>query len=139
MRRLSALLLIGVALSANAADVRIATGGVGFEERETLERDRGYNLKVIAAMQGGQYLADVDVTILDAAGTPVVTTRTNGPWLMAELPPGGYRLVADYRGTSQTRDFSVVRGARQEIVLRWRVDEPAVAGASPIGLGVPSR
>jgi hypothetical protein len=65
--------------------------------------------------------------------------RTNGPWLMAELPPGRYRLVTDYRATSQTRDFSVVRGARQEIVLRWRVDEPAVARASPIGLGVPIR
>lgn len=133
MRRLLALLLIAIALCANAADIRIATGGVGLEERESLEGDRGYNLKVIAAMQGGQYLADVDVVIFDAAGTPVVTTRTNGPWLMAELPPGRYRLVAAYRGASQTRDFSVVRSDRQEIVLRWRADESAVAGASPIG------
>jgi hypothetical protein len=131
MRRLLALVSVGLALSANAADVRVATGGVGFEERETLERDRGYNLKVIVAMQGGQYLADVDVTILDAGGTPVVTARTNGPWLLAELPPGRYRLVADFRGASRTHDFSVARAQRQEIVLRWRVDEPTVAG--PIG------
>ncbi len=137
MRNLLALLFAGVALTANAAGVRVATGGVGSEERETLERDPGYNLKVVAAMQGGQYLADVDVAILDAGGAPVVTARTNGPWLMAELPPGGYRLVADYRGASQSRDFTVARAGRQEVVLRWRVDERTFPGAGPSGRNEP--
>ena len=128
MRNLLALLLFGFALAAQAAGVRVATGGVGFEERAALEGDPGYNLKVVAAMQSGQYLSDVDVTILDARGTPVVAARTNGPWLMAELPPGRYRLVAAYEGASQARDFSV-SGARAEIVLRWNVVEQVFAGA----------
>jgi hypothetical protein len=106
---------------------------VGFDEREALERDRGYPLKVVTVMQGGQYIADVHVTIRDASGALVLDARMNGPWLMADLPPGRYRLVADFGGVTQTRDFTVSGSRRQEIVLRWQVDESTATGpAMPI-------
>jgi hypothetical protein len=120
MHKVVAVVLAVVALSVHAAAVRVTTGGVGVEEREALERDPAYNLKVVAVAQSGQYLADVEVRILDARGAPVVETRTNGPWLMAELPPGRYRLVASFGGASQARDFTAA-SPRQVIVLRWNV------------------
>ena len=132
MRTFLASLLLSIGLIAHAA-VRVETGGVGVDERDALERNPAFNVKVIAVMQGGEYLADVDVTIHDARGTPVVRARTNGPWLMAELPPGRYRLVADFSGVSQIRDFTVSGPARHEIILRWHVgDLSATTPISPI-------
>lgn len=131
MRSLVALFIMLVALAGHAAAGRVATGGVGDEERAALERDAAYNVKLVAVAQTGQYLADVDVKIFDATGAPVVATRTDGPWLMAELPPGRYRLVATYRGASQMRDLSVT-GSRQSIVLQWNVlDRGVVHAARP--------
>lgn len=118
MRHLVASLLIAALSATAAAQVRVATGGVGVEQRAALETHDAYNLKVVSALATGQYLADVHVRILDAAGVPVAEARTEGPWLMAALPPGRYRIVATYRGIAQTRDFTAGTG-RQEIVLHW--------------------
>ena len=124
MRQLVALLLIAALSTTAAAQVRVATGGVGVEERAALEGDDAYNLKVVSALATGQYLADVHVRIVDAAGTQVAEARTDGPWLLAALPPGRYRIIATFRGISQTRDFTAGAG-RHEIVLHW---DAAAAG-----------
>lgn len=98
---------------------RVRSGGVGEEERQALAADTRYNLKVVTAMRGGQYLTDVDVKIVDQRGSEVVAARMAGPWLLAEIPPGRYRVVADYRGTIVTRDVAIGPGARSEVVLQW--------------------
>src|SRR5262245_6863972 len=120
------LLLAQAAAAADLARSSIRSGGVGEEERQALERDGRYNLKLIAARRDGAYLADVGVTILDQRGAEVLATRMEGPWLLAELPPGRYRVVADYRGTTQRRDVTVGQGARSEVVLQWAGDEPPI-------------
>ena len=130
-RMLIAAILV-IAQAAAAADLAplspaaVRSGGVGEEERQALERDARYNLKVIAARRDGAYLADVDVTIVDQRGAQVLVMHMEGPWLLAELPPGQYRVVGDYRGTMQKRDVTVGRGARSEVVLQWAVDEPPI-------------
>ena len=130
-RMLIAAILV-TAQAAAAADLAplspgpVRSGGVGEEERQALERDARYNLKVIAARRDGAYLADVDVTIVDQRGAQVLATHMEGPWLLAELPPGQYRVVGDYRGTMQKRDVTVGRGARSEVVLQWAGDEPPI-------------
>jgi hypothetical protein len=117
--------LLLAAQAAAAADVdspqsrRVRSGGVGEEERQALERDSRYNLKVVAARRDGAYLADVDLRIVDQRGAEVLATRMEGPWLLAELPPGHYRVVADYRGTVQRRDVNVAPGGRSGVVLQW--------------------
>ncbi len=129
--RLIATLALASAAGALVAqvtpDVRtpsVRTGGIGEEERRTLEADPRYNLKLIAANRAGQYLADVDVIVVDERGARVVTARMAGPWLLAELPPGRYRVTAVYDGSMRVRDVIVGRGGRQEIVLHW--DAPGV-------------
>jgi hypothetical protein len=96
----------------------VRTGGIGEEERRALESDARYNLKIVAADRIGQYLADVDVQVLDAGGQRVIGTRMAGPWLLAELPPGRYRVIASFDGATRTRDVSLGRD-RREVVMQW--------------------
>jgi hypothetical protein len=120
---LGALLL--AAQAAAAADVdsspsgRVWSGGVGEDERQALPPDSRYNLKVVAARRDGAYLADVDLRVVDQRGAEVLATHMEGPWMLAELPPGRYRIVADYRGTVQRRDVTVAPGGRSEVILQW--------------------
>jgi hypothetical protein len=99
--------------------VRMESGGIGATERQVLDGDARYNLKVVTAARSGHFLADVDVTVVDDRGVKVLAARMAGPWLLAELPAGKYRVVADYRGATQTRDVTVGREGRKEVVLHW--------------------
>ena len=99
----------------------VRTGGVGEEERRALEADPRYNLKVVTADRAGQYIADVDIAVVDERGSRVVTERMAGPWLLAELPPGRYRVVAVYGGATQAREGVIGRG-RQEVVMHWAAE-----------------
>jgi hypothetical protein len=136
--RLAAAFLLGALASAVGAQptaqadakVLVASGGVSVEEREALDRDSRFNLKVVLATRSGHYMSDVAVTIVDARGNAVASTLTEGPWLLARLSPGNYRVTADYRGVTQGRAV-VVRGERrQEVVLQWP-DELAGSQGSP--------
>jgi hypothetical protein len=92
------------------------TGGVGLEERAALEERMGdYNLKLIFALEEGNYLSSVDVTIRDDRGNTVLQTTTNGPWLAARLPEGSYTVRATIQGETQEKTVEV-RGARLEEV-----------------------
>jgi hypothetical protein len=114
---LACAVLVGTSVAQPAPPVR--TGGVGEDERRAMEGEARYNLKVVTAERSGAYVADVDIAVLDERGQRVVATRMTGPWLLAELPPGRYRVVADLGGERQARDVVVGRTGRQEIVLQW--------------------
>jgi hypothetical protein len=118
--RFIAIVALTAAAAASAQPAPpVRTGGIGEEERRALESDTRYNLKLVAADRAGQYIADVDVTIVDERGQQVVAERMAGPWLLADLPPGRYRVLAVYEGASRSRDVVVGRGGRQEIVMHW--------------------
>lgn len=118
-----ARLISVIALAASAAAAAqpappVRTGGIGEDERRALESDTRYNLKLVAVDRAGHYISDVDVTIVDERGRKVVTERMAGPWLLAELPPGRYRVHAVFEGAPQSRDVVVARGGRLEIVMQ---------------------
>ena len=120
LARLIGIIAFAAAAAASAQPAPpVRTGGIGEEERRALESDARYNLKLVAANRAGQYISDVDGTIVDERGAVVVAARIAGPWLLADLPPGRYRVVAVYEGTRQSRDVVVGRGGRQEIVMQW--------------------
>jgi hypothetical protein len=120
MRPILLVLLLGAVAPAAASDVPLRSGGIGAEERAALE-GVSHNLKVVTAMQGGAYLADVGVRLHDARNSIVVDTQMAGPWLLATVPPGRYRLVAEHAGVRQVRDVVVPAEGRAELVLRWNV------------------
>jgi len=110
LARLIGIIAFAAAAAASAQPAPpVRTGGIGEEERRALESDARYNLKLVAANRAGQYVSDVGVA----------AARMAGPWLLADLPPGRYRVVAVYQGARQSRDVVVGRGGRQDIVMQW--------------------
>lgn len=74
------------------------SGGVGQAEQQAIHNTKGYDLRMVLTRPDGAYLADVDVRIKDASGRTVLDTTTNGPFLLAQLPPGRYRIRAEVEG-----------------------------------------
>ena len=94
---------------------RYVTGGVSEEERDAILRDAApYNLWLVFAEQGtGNYLANVHVTVADAADRPVVDAVTEGPWLFAQLPPGRYTVRT---GNGDVRHVTIGAGRTMTVV-----------------------
>lgn len=89
--------------------VQYLTGGVGHDESEAIKAaSRSYPLALtFASSQGGAYLANVQVTITDAQGNTVLSTASDGPYLLVKLPAGRYKVSARFNDKEQTRQVSV--------------------------------
>lgn len=98
------------------------TGGVTLEERDAIREQAGdYNLWIWLARTGsGYFLADVRVSVEDAAGHPVLDTVTDGPWLLARVPPGRYTIRTDQ--SDAVTSVTVAAGGQAVAVLRFPGD-----------------
>lgn len=102
------------------------SGGIGTHEREQLSQHvgRDYNLKLEFARVNGHYLGQVAVTITDVHGNPVLSAPSAGPWFLAELPAGDYRVIATADERAFERPVSIPeQGARTLIFNEWRRDQ----------------
>jgi len=98
----------------NQGGVTYVSGGIGVDERQALRSaEPNFNLHLLFAGPGGEYLAKIEVVITDDRGVKVLDAFSNGPYFMAKLPPGRYRIsVDDGTGRRQVRQISVpARGA----------------------------
>lgn len=136
------LLIAGLAgpLAAGAADsslppihpltegsITYVSGGFGVDERDALAAvAKDYNLKLVFAEQGtGAYLADVKVSITGMKGQKILDAVSIGPWFMARLPAGHYKITAAVEGKSLERKATVTHGRHAQVHFYWR---PALLG-----------
>ena len=79
--------------------VPYVTGGVGQDERAWLHSmETGYNLKLVFALRSKEFLASPMVTIADNNGKEVLHTMADGPWFLAKLPAGEYKVTVSRPG-----------------------------------------
>ena len=105
------------------AGLTYVSGGVGSESIDRLNALAGdFNLKMVFAATSGAYLSDVRVTIANASGTPLLETVSEGPWLLAQLPRGEYRIVANFAGHALQRQISVGAAKLMTVDFRWAAD-----------------
>ena len=118
----------GSFLAANAQEIRkdqgapFVTGGIGIGERDRLEAiANDFSLKARFAMQAGNYLADVKVTIEDAQGNKVIETMADGPWLLVDLDPGSYKVIATSAVADETlqKDVQVQPASSTEVLFSF--------------------
>jgi hypothetical protein len=104
----------------SAGRVSFVSGGV---DDESLDRLKAmvpeFNLKMVFALNSGAFLTDVNVAIVDARGNPVLQTKSEGPWLLAKLPPGSYQVIATEGGNSITRNIAIGGGKLSTLDFRW--------------------
>lgn len=76
-----------------------------------------YTTMLTFANKAGEYLADVDVTIKNRDGDALVSTVTNGPILLVDLPAGRYQVEASFEGKHVTRNIFVPAKRRENELI----------------------
>ena len=103
--------------------VTYVSGGIGKDESDAMkEAASRYSLAIEMASPASpraQYLADVKIEIRDQRGATVLSTISDGPILLANLPPGRYTVNASKNGASQQRDIVVGSGARPRVMFSF--------------------
>jgi hypothetical protein len=107
------------------------SGGVSQDERDALKAQRDhFSLWIVTAQQKtGAYLSAVHLTITDAQKKLVFNAPLVGPWLLVDLPPGTYRVGAQFEGQSQQRATTVHTGNHHQVMFYFSGggDSPSVS------------
>ena len=89
--------------------IRFASGGIGLSGRDELQAlSPQFNLRLMFAMQGsGNYLASAQVRILNSRGAVVLDATSEGPYFLAQLPPGSYTVEVSALGQTQQQTAQI--------------------------------
>ena len=101
--------------------IRFASGGIGLSGRDELRTlSPQFNLRLMFAMQGsGNYLAGAQVRILNSRGAVVLDATSEGPYFLAQLPPGSYTV--EVSALDQTQQQTARIGQQQSgLNFFWR-------------------
>jgi hypothetical protein len=113
---------------AHGADATVKTtggishvsGGIGEDSIAKLESlARDFNLKLVFALQSGNYVTDVKVVIADSKGKNLLDATSAGPWFLAKLPAGNYQIVATFEGKAVKRPVTIGKAKLQTVDFRW--------------------
>lgn len=127
---LGAAMLLSVS-NVHSADARMQTtsgityvsGGVGDDSIAKLEAQaKDFNVKLVFALQSGNYVSDVKVMIADAKGKTLLDAMSAGPWFLAKLPAGNYQVVATFAGQDVKRSVTVGKAKLQTVDFRWAAE-----------------
>jgi hypothetical protein len=90
-----------------SAQTQLACGGVGSDERHAMEAQaQRSNLALeIFVTPGGEYLADVDVTLRGPGDA--LSLHTEGPICYVRVAPGRYRVEARFEGITRSAEVTV--------------------------------
>lgn len=97
--------------------IETACTGIG-DEAQRDARWAAYPLKIVFAGKGGQFVTDADVT-LSKDGKDLVSVHCEGPWVLAKVPAGRYRITGVLEGQSaEAKAFAPATG-QGRIILRF--------------------
>ena len=104
--------------------VTYVTGGIGVDEADAMRAAAAnYPLTLeLAAAAGGprdEYISNAGVEIRDSRGTPLLSTRTDGPFLLVRLPPGSYTVDVEWNGAHKLKTVEVGPERRQHVMLEF--------------------
>jgi hypothetical protein len=103
--------------------VTYVTGGIGSDQWHAFERAEGqYPLALEFAKQArprAEFLSDIHVVIQDMKGNEVLNTTTQGPFLLARLPQGEYKVSASHNGQAKQSTVRVDNAAHRRVVFEW--------------------
>ena len=103
-----------------AGSVTYVSGGVGTESIDRLNAlAADFNLKLVFALTSGEYVSGARVVIADAKGKTLLEATSDGPWFLAKLPSGNYRIVATLADKALNRQVSVGPGKTSTVDFRW--------------------
>jgi hypothetical protein len=103
-----------------SSDMPVYSGGVGDDEMNYIKSvEHQYDLKLMFTEASGTFLADLPVTIHDKQGRAVVTTVTNGPILLVNLPAGNYSVTASDGNVTREQKVTISPHSQRTYQLRF--------------------
>ena len=110
------------------------SGGVTPDEVAMINSEKGrYPLSILTAARTGAYLSDVRIQIIDDRSNVVLDTVMDGPWLLADLPPGRYQVQATDNATVKRMPVSLRAGEHRQTAFYFDtnddVEKPTAASA----------
>jgi hypothetical protein len=107
-------------IAQTASGVPYVSGGIGTESLDRLGSIVGdFNLKLVFALKSGEFVSGVRVVIADAKGKTILDATSEGPWFLAKLPPGNYRVAATLSGREEQRQIAVAATKLRTVDFRW--------------------
>ena len=107
----------------HAGSIAYLSGGIGSDQSTAFKAAMTrYPLSLEFARQsasGNQYLANVPVKIADAHGQQLLSTRTNGPFMLVTLPNGHYVVTASHNGKSVSRAVDIGKTSHAHEAFVW--------------------
>ena len=105
-------------------NVTYIMGGIGIDESQQMKSmESQYSVAItLAAQDSGKadYLADIPITITNASGQTVLSVKSDGPYLLAKLPPGSYEVTASHAGAPKSSHIQVGPGTHAtQVVFDW--------------------
>jgi hypothetical protein len=104
--------------------VAYASGGIGSDESAMMRSaSRDWPATFEFAVRDGKrndFVADVLVSVRDAAGKPVLdNVLAKGPFMLTRLDPGRYQVQATLGGRTLTQRIEVQKGSPARTVFVW--------------------
>lgn len=103
--------------------VRYTSGGIGSDESSAMKAAASsWPLSLEFAIKTGaqaEYASNVHVLLKNGQGATVLKATSQGPFLLAEVPPGSYRLEATLDGNTLQREVAVRKGQAAHVMLEW--------------------
>lgn len=97
-------------------------GGIGKDEEAYMRKIApDWPLRMtFSERKDNEFVADVDVLIVDAKGSPYLMLSNAGPMTYAMLPPGKYRITARFKGQSETREVTLDGKSGRDVSFHWQ-------------------
>lgn len=109
-------------------EICYVSGGIGADESSEFKLlAKDFLLEIVFVQKANtedndrieEYLASVSLQIKDAKGNAVLDTTTDGPFFLADLPPGKYQIAAEHDGVMKTALVRIVAKKHQRTVFLW--------------------
>ncbi|SKD00112.1 hypothetical protein SAMN05445504_7964 [Burkholderia sp. CF099] len=103
--------------------VTYLSGGVGSDQSAAL-KDVMHKYPLVlefagATRHGNEYLADVPVHIADMNGKTLLNATSHGPFILASLPNGRYKITASHDGKTQQRLVDIKSSGHVRAMFVW--------------------
>ena len=99
-------------------------GGVGESSEQYMRKiAKDWPLRMIfSERKDNEFVADIKLLIVDAHGVPYLQLSDAGPMTYAMLPAGKYRVTAQFRGRSETREVTLDGKTGRDVYFHWKGD-----------------
>ena len=103
--------------------VTYLSGGVDIETAAAIQSEaRRWPMMLEFAVKDkpvNDYLADVAVVVRDRRGVAVLETKSDGPFLLAHVEPGRYKIEATFAGKTLQGVVHVKAGEPSKGIFMW--------------------